>query len=216
MTDLEVEDINKQALKDSLTFLVHPSRLYVGLKTEQVDKVFSVFVVVTDIDGNVVEGQQVKLDINYTAPGTAQQTTNPDKLMSEKKPVPYPILPSLFQNATSYTLTATVVDSEGRFGWIHLRFVTSFPGLENIASINFEIPTDQATNKEEEEEEEEEAEQKVPTDSVSLQVKGGKDTFEIGEEVKRSFNSTHHFILVHTYRSLTTFISLSRSCNLPI
>lgn len=59
-----ISDVNRQAISNSTSFLVHPSSLYVGLKSNRrmkhlEDEAFNVEVVVTDIEGNLVPNQPV-------------------------------------------------------------------------------------------------------------------------------------------------------------
>jgi len=65
-----VSDVNRQVFSSSTSFLVHPSSLYVGLKTPRsfVEKGsrFEIESIVTDIDGNSVEGRKVSITANLT------------------------------------------------------------------------------------------------------------------------------------------------------
>ncbi len=60
-----VTDVNRQNWNSSTTLLVHPANLYVGLKTEKrfVDRgqPLQVQAIVTDLDGNLVEGRDVRM-----------------------------------------------------------------------------------------------------------------------------------------------------------
>ncbi|MDZ7676195.1 MAG: alpha-2-macroglobulin family protein [Acidimicrobiales bacterium] len=60
-----VEDVNRQAFASTSELLVHPASLYVGLRGErnfvQQGEPLGVEAVVTDIDGNVVEGREVTI-----------------------------------------------------------------------------------------------------------------------------------------------------------
>ncbi|HEX8283426.1 MAG TPA: alpha-2-macroglobulin family protein [Pyrinomonadaceae bacterium] len=61
----QVADVNRQALSAETTMLVHPSEVYVGLKTARTfvreGEPFDVRLVVTDIDGRAVAGRDVHL-----------------------------------------------------------------------------------------------------------------------------------------------------------
>ena len=60
-----VRDVNRQAWTTSTSLMVHPSSLYVGLKTQRTfvekDRPLEVEVVVTDIDGKAVSGSKIRI-----------------------------------------------------------------------------------------------------------------------------------------------------------
>jgi uncharacterized protein YfaS (alpha-2-macroglobulin family) len=60
-----IQDVNRQTFRGSTTLLVHPSKLYVGLKTPktfvQAGEFFKVETITTDIDGKAVEGAPVSV-----------------------------------------------------------------------------------------------------------------------------------------------------------
>jgi uncharacterized protein YfaS (alpha-2-macroglobulin family) len=60
-----VQDVNRQAFAAKSSFLVHPARLYVGLKTERTfveqGAPLNVQTIVTDVDGKAVAGRDVKV-----------------------------------------------------------------------------------------------------------------------------------------------------------
>ncbi|HKY45351.1 MAG TPA: alpha-2-macroglobulin family protein [Pyrinomonadaceae bacterium] len=60
-----VSDVNRQQWSSRTTLLVHPANLYVGLKTDkafvQLDQPLSVQAIVTDLDGKLVEGREIKM-----------------------------------------------------------------------------------------------------------------------------------------------------------
>ena len=71
---LEIEstvmDVNRQAFSSSTSMLVHPSDLYVGIKTQRsfVEKgsEFAVDVIATDLDGNLIPDRKVALTATLT------------------------------------------------------------------------------------------------------------------------------------------------------
>jgi alpha-2-macroglobulin len=60
-----VQDVNRQAMTGTTSFLVHPASLYVGLRSEktfvQKGEVFTIESIVTDIEGKVVPSQKVSV-----------------------------------------------------------------------------------------------------------------------------------------------------------
>jgi len=60
-----VADVNRQRWNSKTTLLVHPANLYVGLKSDkafvQLDQPLSVQAIVTDLDGKLVEGREIKM-----------------------------------------------------------------------------------------------------------------------------------------------------------
>jgi uncharacterized protein YfaS (alpha-2-macroglobulin family) len=63
--EARVQDVNRQTFASSTTLLVHPSELYVGLRTPKTfvgkDETFKVEIITTDIDGKAVAGAPVSL-----------------------------------------------------------------------------------------------------------------------------------------------------------
>ena len=60
-----VSDVNRQTWSSSTTLLVHPANLYVGLKSDKTfaepNQPLTVDAIVTDLDGNLVEGREIKM-----------------------------------------------------------------------------------------------------------------------------------------------------------
>ena len=60
-----VSDVNRQTWSSKTTLLVHPANLYVGLKTDKTfverDQAFAVQAIVTDLDGNLVQGRDINM-----------------------------------------------------------------------------------------------------------------------------------------------------------
>ncbi|MGI9068706.1 MAG: alpha-2-macroglobulin family protein [Pyrinomonadaceae bacterium] len=63
--EARVQDVNRQTLAAATTLLVHPSDVYVGLKSArsfvQKGDAFDVATIVTDLDGNALAGREVRL-----------------------------------------------------------------------------------------------------------------------------------------------------------
>ncbi|MBI4748315.1 MAG: hypothetical protein HY774_07480 [Acidobacteria bacterium] len=110
-----ISDVNRQAISNSTSFLVHPSSLYVGLKSNRrmkhlEDEAFKVEVVVTDIEGKPVPNQPVTFKLSReTKKGWVSL---PDQTATSAN------LPTLVElNPTEggrYQLIAEITDPQGR------------------------------------------------------------------------------------------------------
>ncbi|MCA1900157.1 MAG: Ig-like domain-containing protein, partial [Chloroflexi bacterium] len=120
--EASVMDINRQAWNSSTAILVHPSNLYVGIRTERYfverGKPLKVEFIVTDLDGNPVSGRPVKLtaarlDWVYKNGGWTETETEVQTCETESKPEPDSCV---FETPVggSYQITATVTDEQGR------------------------------------------------------------------------------------------------------
>lgn len=116
-----VEDVNRQAFASTSELLVHPASLYVGLASErnfvQQGEPLVVDAVVTDIDGDVVEGREVTVTaarvVEEFRDGEVVETdVDPQECVvgSEAEPVDCE-----FDTPTGgrYRITAVVSDDEG-------------------------------------------------------------------------------------------------------
>jgi uncharacterized protein YfaS (alpha-2-macroglobulin family) len=60
-----VADVNRQQWNSKTSLLVHPAKLYVGLKSDKafvkLDQPLTVKAIVTDLDGKLVEGREIKM-----------------------------------------------------------------------------------------------------------------------------------------------------------
>ncbi|NVB84647.1 MAG: hypothetical protein HOV81_40110, partial [Kofleriaceae bacterium] len=117
-----VTDVNRQTWSASAAVIVHPSSLYVGLKTKKsfVEKgvPFDVDVIGVDLDGKSAVGtpielKAVRLDWEVKKGKYKQIEVDPQTcaVSAEKDPVP-----CTFQtkNGGTYEVTATIVDGQGR------------------------------------------------------------------------------------------------------
>jgi hypothetical protein len=117
-----VMDVNRQAWTASSVLLVHPSDLYVGLRSQRIfverEQPLEVDAIVTDLDGKPVSGREIamraaRLDWKYRD-GTWQEVeaaTQPCTIKSAKEPVR-----CTFETPEggTYLISATVTDDQGR------------------------------------------------------------------------------------------------------
>ncbi len=118
-----VMDVNRQAWSSSSTLLVHPSSLYVGLRSEKtfVDEgePFIIKSIVTDIDGKIIPNVSIDLRLarieydydengQYKSKEVDQQT---ELIKSASEAVEVKFLP---KEGGSYKLTARITDEKGR------------------------------------------------------------------------------------------------------
>ncbi|MDB4954247.1 MAG: hypothetical protein JWO36_1816 [Myxococcales bacterium] len=128
-----VTDLNRQAWSASSTMIVHPSSLYVGVKTKkpfvEKGKPFDVDVIGVDLDGKAVTGakidlEAVRLDWEYKKGKYATKEVDPQSctVTASKDPVP-----CSFQTKEggTYQITASIIDSRGRPNLTKLTFWVS-------------------------------------------------------------------------------------------
>jgi uncharacterized protein YfaS (alpha-2-macroglobulin family) len=122
VAEASVMDVNRQAWNSSTVILVHPSDLYVGLRTAEYfverGKPFKVDFIVTDLDGNPVSERAVTITAarlewvyksgNWTETETDIQTC---EMVSKSEPDSCTFETSI---GGSYQITATVTDEQGR------------------------------------------------------------------------------------------------------
>ncbi len=137
VANASVTDVNRQTWSASAALLVHPSKLYVGLKTKKmfVDKgtPFEIDAIGVDLDGKPVAGTAIevtaaRLDWKYQKGKYTQLEVDPqDCKVSAKpagadgKPVPSPCTFQTPKGGT-YRVTATIVDDKGRPNQTQLLF----------------------------------------------------------------------------------------------
>ena len=117
-----VEDVNRQSWSSSTTLLVHPAKLYVGLKSErtfiQKGEPLVVQAIVTDLDGQAIADREIKIrtvsqrwrQIN----GTWLQVDDDPQDCSVKSSTG--AVPCTFAASEGgvYSVTATIKDDQGR------------------------------------------------------------------------------------------------------
>ena len=129
----QVTDVNRQAWSASSVLIVHPSSLYVGVKTKKpfVDKgtPFDVDVIGVDLDGKAAPGAKievdaVRLDWEYKKGRYQTRQVDPQRcaVVAARAAVP-----CSFTTAAGgeYQLTATITDARGRANQTQLTFWVS-------------------------------------------------------------------------------------------
>ncbi|HEV7554040.1 MAG TPA: DUF6049 family protein, partial [Kofleriaceae bacterium] len=122
VTNASVTDVNRQTWTASTPVLVHPSTLYVGLKTKKpfVEKgqPFPIDVIGVDLDGKAVPGANIevkatRLDYEYSKGKYIKKELDPHTctVVAAKDPVSCQFPTT--QGGT-YEVTATIVDKQGR------------------------------------------------------------------------------------------------------
>jgi uncharacterized protein YfaS (alpha-2-macroglobulin family) len=117
-----VMDVNRQAWAASTSLLVHPSSLYVGLRSSatfvEQGQPLKIDAIVTDIDGNAVEDRPIKMTATRMSweykNGNWQQVENEPQecnVGSQKEPVTCTFTTEV---GGEYRITASIEDSEGR------------------------------------------------------------------------------------------------------
>jgi hypothetical protein len=118
-----VTDVNRQAISSSSTLLVHPSNLYVGLRSEKtfIDKGEELIIksIVTDIDGKIVPNinvnfDMVRIEYDYDNEGRLKVKELEPKNLSINSSTDAIETKFLPKEGGSYKLTATIVDEKGR------------------------------------------------------------------------------------------------------
>lgn len=117
-----VMDVNRQAWTSTASLLVHPSSLYVGLRTERLfvarEEPLPVDIIVTDLDGAATAGITVEVKAARLAWqqrggewGEEEVATQPCTMVSTREPVR-----CTFETPEggTYRITATVIDAQGR------------------------------------------------------------------------------------------------------
>ncbi len=139
-----VTDVNRQAWTGASDILVHPSSLYVGLRTERMfveqEEPLPVEIIVTDLDGKAIAGVDVKLTMarlewTWQGDGYREEEVNPQPCTVKSGTEPVSCTFETPEGGT-YRISATVVDAEGRANLTQLtRWVS---GGERIPSREVE------------------------------------------------------------------------------
>ncbi len=124
-----VQDVNRQTWSGSTSLLVHPSSLYVGIKTPrtfvQKGEKIEIESIVSDIDGKLIAGRHVDIkavlkDWTFDK-GTWKEETIDEQNCSVKSVAPEPEAVGfakcsfIAKQGGRYTITATVMDDRERF-----------------------------------------------------------------------------------------------------
>ncbi len=118
-----VQDVNRQTWASSATLLVHPSELYVGIRTPRtfVQKGENIHIesIVTDIDGNLVAGRDIEIkatlkDWQFEA-GSWKEVTVDEQVCTTKSAEAAVRCSFVAKAGGRYTVSATVMDDRERF-----------------------------------------------------------------------------------------------------
>ena len=118
-----VQDVNRQTWAGQTSLLVHPSSLYVGIKTPrtfvQKGENIDVDSIVTDIDGNLVAGRDVEIkallkDWQFDK-GRWEEKTIDEQTCTVKSSEKAGKCAFVAKQGGRYTITATVMDDRERF-----------------------------------------------------------------------------------------------------
>ncbi|HEV7555542.1 MAG TPA: MG2 domain-containing protein, partial [Kofleriaceae bacterium] len=130
MTNVSVTDVNRQSWSAGAALIVHPSSLYVGVRTKKpfVDKgqPFPIDLIGVDLDGKAVPGAKitvhaVRLDWEYKHGKYETKEVDPQDCaaVAAKDPVPCEFKTT---HGGTYQLTATITDAQGRPNTTKLQF----------------------------------------------------------------------------------------------
>lgn len=139
-----VQDVNRQTWAGNTTLLVHPSDLYVGIRTPrtfvQKGENFVVESIVSDLEGKLIAGRDIEIkavlkDWQFDK-GTWNEVTVDDQTCSVKS-ADAPVKCSFVAKAGGrYTITATVMDDRERFN--ESEFTVWVPGGKQPPKRNVE------------------------------------------------------------------------------
>ena len=142
-----VTDVNRQQQSSTTNLLVHPSQRYVGLKADKTfvdeESGFELKAIVTDIEGRLLPGVPVKLDLlridySYTGDGGYQQREIPvQKKIVTSSEVPESVALSPKEGGT-YRIRATVLDKDGRFNQTEYTFWKAGAQLPSSDKVEIE------------------------------------------------------------------------------
>ncbi len=122
IADATVMDVNRQAWGSSTTLLVHPSTLYVGLRSErtfvQQGVPLEIEAIVADVDGNAVAGRQfeiiaARLEWRYTSGSWGEEEAEVQTCAVQSATEPVRCSFNTEKGGT-YRIRAVVADDQGR------------------------------------------------------------------------------------------------------
>lgn len=130
-----VQDVNRQTWASSTSLLVHPSELYIGMKTPrtfvQKGEKIDVESIVSDIDGKLIAGRDGEIkavlkDWIYETPGGWQEKTIDEQICTVKSAETPQKCTFVTKAGGRYVITATVMDDRERFN--ETEFTVWVPG----------------------------------------------------------------------------------------
>lgn len=139
-----VQDVNRQTWSSSTSLLVHPSSLYIGMKTPrtfvQKGEKIEIESIVTDIDGNLVAGRdaEIKAVLKDWAfdNGAWSEKTIDEQFCTVKSGESAQKCSFIAKQGGRYTITATVMDDRERFN--ETEFTVWVPGGKTPPKRNVE------------------------------------------------------------------------------
>ena len=139
-----VQDVNRQTWSSSTTLLVHPSSLYVGIKTPrtfvQKGEKIEIETIVSDIDGKLVTGSDVEIKAilkDWTfVKGTWKEEVIDEQNCTVKSAETAQLCTFIAKQGGRYTVTATVMDDRERFN--ESEFTIWVPGGKTPPKRNVE------------------------------------------------------------------------------
>lgn len=148
-----VEDVNRQSWSSSTTLLVHPAKLYVGLKSErtfiQKGEPLVVQAIVTDLDGKAIADREIKLRA-VSRPwrqfnGTWVQVDQEPQDCSVKSSTSAVPCAFVAKDGGIYSVTATIHDDQGRPNETEMTFWVAggeMPASRDLAQDKVELIPD--------------------------------------------------------------------------
>lgn len=139
-----VQDVNRQTWSSSTSLLVHPSSLYIGMKTPrtfvQKGEKIEIESIVTDIDGNMVAGRDAEIrailkDWAFDNGAWSEKTID-EQFCAIKSGETTQKCEFIAKQGGRYTITATVMDDRERFN--ETEFTVWVPGGKTPPKRNVE------------------------------------------------------------------------------
>jgi uncharacterized protein YfaS (alpha-2-macroglobulin family) len=140
-----VQDVNRQTWSASTSLLVHPSDLYVGIKTPrtfvQKNEKITIESIVSDIDGNLVKDRDVKInavlkDWVYDKGAWSEKTIDEQNCSVKSLGDKPQTCEFIAKQGGQYTVTARVMDDKERFN--ESQFTVWVPGGKTPPKRNVE------------------------------------------------------------------------------
>ncbi len=142
-----VQDVNRQTWSGSTALLVHPSSLYVGIKTPrtfvQKGEKIDVDTIVTDLEGNLVAGRDIEMKAVLTdyvfEKGAWVEKTVDEQTCSVRSAAEAVKCSFVAKQGGRYSITAKVMDDRERFNQSEITIWV--PGGKTLPSRNVEQET---------------------------------------------------------------------------
>ncbi|HMT94084.1 alpha-2-macroglobulin family protein [uncultured Thiothrix sp.] len=119
--EARVSDVNRQEWVSSSTWLIHPSEVYVGLKTDSYfvehNQPLSIQIITTDIEGKVLANTPIVVELgiaDLTKDANGAVLKNPQRCMVQSDTKGLAQCEFKLEEAGQYQITATTMDQSGR------------------------------------------------------------------------------------------------------